>query len=93
MRLIKPKAWIRDLDYLIKAQVTDRSDDHLSEERGMHILDRPQLSSLKHKIKEAVDYSVKDVLGIKEQFKITTSWIVIETVKMNIHKHPTQQYF
>ena len=47
------KAWIRDLDYPHQSTGTDHSDDHLPEaNRGMHILDRPQLSSLKHKIKQ-----------------------------------------
>ena len=82
------KAWIRDLDYPHQSTGTDHSDDHLPEaNRGMHILDRPQLSSLKHKIKEAVDYFVKDVLGINEQFKITTSWINRNGKDEHIHKH------
>ena len=69
-------AWVRGLDYPSQRTGTDHSDDDLPMmNRGMKILDRPQLKDLKYKIQNAINYFVGDVLGIVQNFQITTSWI------------------
>ena len=48
------RAWIRGLDYPSQRTGTDHSDDDLPMmNRGMKILDRPQLKDLKYKIQNA----------------------------------------
>ena len=84
-------AWARGLDYPSQRTGTDHSDDDLPMmNRGMKILDRPQLKDLKYKIQNAINYFVGDVLGIVQNFQITTSWInkTDKTEYIDKHSHP-----
>ena len=58
--------------------------------RGMKILDRPQLKDLKYKIQNAINYFVGDVLGIVQNFQITTSWVnkTDKSEYIDKHSHP-----
>ena len=84
-------AWIRGLDYPSQRTGTDHSDDDLPMmNRGMKILDRPQLKDLKYKIQNAINYFVGDVLGIVQNFQITTSWVnkTDKSEYIDKHSHP-----
>ena len=82
------KTWIRELDFPPQSVGTDHSDDHLPpENRGMHLLDTPQLKSLKANIQKSLKHFTKDVLGIKEEFRITTGWINRNNKGEQIYKH------
>ena len=70
------RAWIDSLEYPDQAVGRDGSDDHLPlGDRGMHILNCGQLKNTKNKIQNAVNYFTKTVMGIEQNFRITTSWI------------------
>lgn len=72
------KAWLQNLDFPPQRVGHDFTDDDLPlHQRGMHILDKPQLSTLKGQIQRAIDFYVHDVLLIDENldFVIQTSWV------------------
>lgn len=70
------RTWIDSLEYPPKAVARDKSDDHLPMvNRGMHILNSGQLKNTKIKIQNALEYFTKSVMGIEQNFRITTSWI------------------
>ena len=70
------RTWIDSLEYPPKAVARDKSDEHLPMvNRGMHILNSGQLKNTKIKIQNALEYFTKAVMGIEQNFRITTSWI------------------
>jgi uncharacterized protein (TIGR02466 family) len=87
---IQTKAWIMGLEYPPARTGHDHSDDHLDEnKRGMSILDKPELTDLKIKIKEAIDFFAHDVLDIDDHidFKIDASWVNRHTQGEFISRH------
>ncbi|SVB19809.1 uncharacterized protein METZ01_LOCUS172663, partial [marine metagenome] len=74
------KAWIVNLDYP-QGRVGVTAGIGLVEEdptkQGFHILNNPQLKSLKIKIQKAIDYFVHDILDITDDVTVSieTSWI------------------
>ena len=84
-------AWVRGLAYPSQRTGTDHSDDDLHMINiCMKILYRPKLKHLKYKIQNAINYFVGDVLGIVQNFQITTSWInkTDKTEYIDKHSHP-----
>ena len=84
-------AWIRGLDYPSQGTGTDHSDDDLPMmNRGMKILEKPQMKDLRYKIQNALNYFVDDVLGIVQNFQITTSWVnkTSKSEYIDKHSHP-----
>jgi uncharacterized protein (TIGR02466 family) len=72
------KAWIMNLNFPDYQTGHDFTDDHLKiNDKGMHILDKPQLNNLKTRIKKVVNYFVHELLGVEDyiDFQIETSWI------------------
>ena len=70
------RTWIDSLEYPPKAVARDKSDEHLPMvNRGMHILNSGQLKNTKIKIQNALEYFTKTVMGVEQNFRITTSWI------------------
>lgn len=72
------KAWLKNLDFPPQRTGHDRTDEELPlDQRGMHILDKPQLANLKKQIKETVDFFVHNILSVDDHitFEIQTSWV------------------
>lgn len=85
------RAWIDNLEYTPKAVARDKSDDHLPMgDRGMHILNSGQLKNTKIKIQNAIEYFTKTIMGIEQDFRITTSWInkIPKDDWIQQHSHP-----
>ena len=85
------RAWIRGLDYPSQRTGTDHSDDDLPMmNRGMKILEKPQMKDLRYKIQNALNYFVDDVLGVVQNFQITTSWVnkTSKSEYIDKHSHP-----
>tara|TARA_Y100000287_G_scaffold3468_1_gene2907 strand:- start:972 stop:1238 length:267 start_codon:yes stop_codon:yes gene_type:complete len=62
------KTWIRELDFPPQSVGTDHSDDHLPpENRGMHLLDTPQLKSLEGKYTKKFKTFYKRCAGHKRR--------------------------
>ena len=43
--------------------------------RGMKILEKPQMKDLRYKIQNALNYFVDDILGIVQNFQSQSSWV------------------
>jgi uncharacterized protein (TIGR02466 family) len=72
------KAWLSKLEFLPQRTGHDGTDEGLPlNQRGMHILDKPQLSNLKKQIKETIDFFVHEILMVDDHitFEIQTSWV------------------
>ena len=70
------RTWIDSLEYPDKAVARDNSDDHMEPvNRGMHILNSGQLKNTKTKIQNALNYFTKTIMGVEQDFRLTTSWI------------------
>ena len=85
------RAWIRGLDYPSQRTGTDHTDDDLPMmNRGMKILEKPQMKDLRYKIQTALNYFVDDILGIVQNFQITTSWVnkTAKSEYIDKHSHP-----
>jgi uncharacterized protein (TIGR02466 family) len=71
------KTWLKNLEYPYQRTGHDGTDEDLDEgTKGMYILDKPQLKSLRKQITDAIDYFTHQSLGIDDgiTFEITTSW-------------------
>ena len=85
------RACIRGLYYPSQMTGTDHSDDDLPMmNRGMKILEKPQMKDLRYKIQNALNYFVDDVLGVVQNFQITTSWVnkTSKSEYIDKHSHP-----
>lgn len=72
------KAWLLNLEFPPQRTGHDGTDEDLAlDQRGMHILDKPQLKELKIKIKNTIDYFVHQILSVDDHinFEIQTSWV------------------
>ena len=84
------RTWIDSLEYPDKAVAKDNSDDHMEPvNRGMHILNSGQLKNTKTKIQNALNYFTKTIMGVEQDFRLTTSWInkIPETEWIQQHSH------
>lgn len=84
------RTWIDSLEYPDKAVARDNSDDHMEPvNRGMHILNSGQLKNTKTKIQNALNYFTKTIMGVEQDFRLTTSWInkIPETEWIQQHSH------
>lgn len=71
------KTWLKNLEYPYQRTGHDGTDEDLDEgSKGMYILDKPQLKSLRKQITDTIDYFVHQSLGVDDNitFDITTSW-------------------
>jgi|TARA_B110000305_G_scaffold230489_1_gene282756 uncharacterized protein (TIGR02466 family) len=87
-------AWVKNLTYPTQGVACTGNDDHLPiNERGFDIINAPPLTSLKKKIKEAVDYYAYTILDVdtSTNFAFTSSWInrleKHEDIPKHIHKN------
>lgn len=72
------RAWLLSLEFPPQRTGHDGTDDELPlDQRGMHILDKPQVKDLKAQIKKAIDFFAHQVLLVDDHisFEIQTSWI------------------
>jgi uncharacterized protein (TIGR02466 family) len=86
------RAWLMNLEFLPQRTGHDGTDDHLPiNQRGMHILDKPQLKNLKAQIKKTLDFFVHETLSVEDhiEFEIQTSWVnqVDDQNSVPIHGH------
>ena len=84
------KAWLLNLEFPPQRTGHDGTDEELPlDQRGMHILDKPQLSNLKKQIKETVDFFVHNILSVDDHitFEIQTSWVNQVDDRNSVPKH------
>ena len=68
-------AWLKNLDYPVGEVGRDERDDSLSaDSKGMYLLEKPQMKSLRMRIDKAVSEFLEQ-LGVDTVLTITTSWV------------------
>lgn len=84
------RAWLMNLEFLPQRTGHDGTDSDLElDQQGMHILDKPQLKSLKSQIKKTIDFFVYEVLSVDDHvdFEIQTSWVNHVDAQNSVPKH------
>lgn len=67
-----------------QAMITNQQNQ-ISEE--LYLFDKPQLSSIKQAIQEALDTYAKEVMGISQNLEVTQSWSLINPPGVGMHGH------
>jgi uncharacterized protein (TIGR02466 family) len=67
--------WIKNLNFPPQSVGLYDADNEEPINKGMKVLDQPQLKKLRQQIKNAVDNFTQDVLDIEQKFEFTTSWV------------------
>lgn len=84
------RAWLMQLQFPTQRTAHDHTDDDLPvDQRGMHILDKPQLRVLKLQIQRTLDHFVYDILAVDAHvlFPIQTSWVNLVDAENSVPTH------
>lgn len=69
------KTWIKNLDFPPQSVGLYESDNEDAINKGMKVLDQPQLKNLRQQILKAVNYFTSEILDVEQKFELTTSWV------------------
>lgn len=70
------KTWIKSLQFTEQTVGTYSGEENIvATNKGMKVLEQPQLKKLREQIQKALDFFTDQILDIEERFEITTSWV------------------
>ena len=69
------KTWIKNLDFPPQSVGLYESDNEDAINKGMKVLDQPQLKNLRQQILKAVNHFTSEILDVEQKFALTTSWV------------------
>ena len=69
------QSWIKNLNFPPQSVGLYEDENEEPINKGMKVLNQPQLKKLRQQITNAIDNFTQDVLDIEQKFELTTSWV------------------